>query len=106
MYRHSRGADRPGVAQVAAAVEARIGVGDLAPQPGMRHADPIVPARHRSHVADDQDGLVARSTLAQESEHRVGTIVADDPAEALGLAVFAVQGRLAPIQAVEIAYQA
>ena len=85
----------PRIAHVAAAIEARIGVGDLAPEAGARHADAIVVARHRRHVADDQDGRVARRALAQEGEHRVGAIVADDPAEAVGLAVARMQRRLA-----------
>ena len=83
------------IAEVAAAVEARIGVGDLAPAAGARHADAIAVPRHRRHVADDQDRGIAFATLAQEGEDRIGAIVADQPAEALGLGVAPMQGRFA-----------
>ena len=79
--------DRAIVAEVAAAVEARIGVGDLAPAAGARHADAIAVARHGGHVADDQDRRAVLLAAAQEGEDGVGAIVADQPAEARGQGV-------------------
>src|ERR1044072_8136754 len=73
------------IAEVAAAIETGIAVGDLAPAAGSRHADAIALPRHRRHVADDQDRGIAFPSLAPEGEDRIGAIVADPPAEAFGL---------------------
>jgi hypothetical protein len=61
--------------------------------------------RRRRHVANDQHRRIAGLALAQEGEDGVGPIVADDPAEALGAGVTAVQRRLGAIKPIEVAYQ-
>ena len=70
------------VAEIAAAVEVRIGVGDLAPTAAARHADAIGVTRNRRHVADDENRRLAVLTEAQEGEDGVDAIIADQPAEA------------------------
>src|SRR5258708_39575988 len=70
------------MAKIAAAVETRIGVGDLAPAAGARHADAVAVAGNRRHVADDEDRRLAGLAEAQEGEDRIGAVIADQPAEA------------------------
>src|SRR5882757_1703468 len=70
--RAANGVDRAFVPRVATAIEARVRIGDLAPGPGMRHADAVVMAWHRRHVADDQNRRAAFRSKAQIGEHRIG----------------------------------
>src|SRR5438270_814575 len=95
--------DRARVAEVAAAVEARIGIGNLAPAAGPRYADAVAMARYGRHVADDQNGRAAGLAEPQESEDRIGVIVADDPAEAVAARIALMQRTFGGIEVVEIA---
>src|ERR1700710_1242834 len=83
------------IAEIAAAIEARIGVGDLAPTTFARNADAIAVPRHGRHVADDEDRHIALGTLTQKGEDRIHAIVADQPAEAFRYRIPSMQSRLA-----------
>src|SRR5258708_21439261 len=71
MRRTANGVDRAFVPDVAAAIETGIRIGDLAPGPGMRHADAVMMARHRRHVADDQNPPAAVRTQAPIRGYRI-----------------------------------
>ena len=59
-----------------------------------------VAAQRRHEVADNKNDIFGGPTLAQETEHAVGVIMAIDPLEPVGLTVPFVQRRLGAIQAV------
>src|SRR5688572_2356777 len=56
------------VADAAAAVDRRVGIQDLAPEPRVRHPEQVVLARHGRHVAHDEHHALAVSRLAYERE--------------------------------------
>src|SRR5437016_3407368 len=60
---------RAEIAYAAAAVFVRVAVEPLAPAAGAWHADPVVVARHRREVADDERAVCA-AALAQEHQRR------------------------------------
>src|SRR6185437_5221465 len=96
---------RTAIAHVAAAIEARIRIHYLAPDTGPRHADTIIVTWRRRHVAYDKHRHVIVVAKPDKGEHRVGAIVAYDPAKPRGLAVTQVQRGFAAIEPVEIAHQ-
>src|SRR5579871_2957129 len=91
------------VPEIAAAIEGRVGIEDLAPAAGARHADAVVLAWRRSEIAHHQDRPRCLRAEAQEREDRVGAIIADHPAKTFALGVARMQRGLGAIEAIEIA---
>ena len=87
------GRDGPEIADAAAAIVGGIGVDQLLPLAGFRHADAIAAARHRREIADHRDRPIPVAALAQIGEDRVLGILGVDPLEAGWIAIVPVQRR-------------
>jgi hypothetical protein len=90
------------VADVAAAVDMRIGVEHLAIAGRRRHADAVVGAHDRREVAHHDDEVVGIARAAQERDDAVLIVVRLDPEEALGMVVALAQRRRGAIEPVEV----
>src|SRR3954451_25243194 len=93
------------VPDIAAAVEARVRVDDLAPYSRLRDADAVVMARRRRHVADDENWPIAFVAKPPERVDGIRAIIADDPPESGAFGITRMQRRLGAIEPVEIAHQ-
>src|SRR4029077_13840247 len=94
------------IAEVRPSIERRVCVDDLAPLRSLWNPHSIALARYGCHVADDKDGRDVAGGRAQESEDRIGAVVAHDPGEALRVAIASVQCRFPDISKVEITQEA
>src|SRR5206468_1860776 len=90
----------------AASVQGRVAVEDLLPAPPLGHANPVVVARDGSEVADNEQLVVSRLPLAQETDHALLGVVAVDPLKPRLFTIELVQGRLAAVEGVEVAHPA
>jgi len=68
MEAHGRGFDTPQVAPARTTKFAGIAVDYFAPEAGQWHAEHVIGAWHRRHIADDQQGCATLAWLAQEGE--------------------------------------
>src|SRR6476659_4062499 len=75
------------VADVATAVDRRVGVEDLLVEPGVRHAEQIIRANNRREVAREYQNVVYDRIAAHEGDRAVVGVVAVDPLEAGGIEV-------------------
>src|SRR5215470_10455472 len=98
--------DDPGIAHVAAAINARIAVEHLAPGAADRNLDTVVAAHAGSEIHHDDADRMRRAPAAQPSEHALLGVVGNEPFESCRLAVEFVQGRRCAVEMVEIAHQA
>src|SRR5207237_7678739 len=71
---------RAEIAYAAAAVFVRVAVEPLAPAAGAWHADPVVVARHRREVADDERA-VCDFTPVPPDNYRIGVRSEEHPTE-------------------------
>src|SRR4030088_2123901 len=79
--RRVRLAVRPGsVTEIGTTIGMRIRIDPFAPAAGNRHADAVLPARHRSHVDDCDDRLGVR-TFAFIGKDALRRIITDNPAK-------------------------
>src|SRR5215831_1756882 len=93
------------VPDVAAAVDRSIGIENLAPAADERHLDPIVAPDLRREIHRHQAARPRLPALAHPHEHAVVDVLADQPFEAVRLAVELMQRRQRAIEAIEIADQ-
>ena len=99
------GLDAAEVADVRAAVEAGVGVDDLAPGARAWQPEPVSLARDRRQVGDEDDDALVVGRLAGEGEDvRVG-VVGLDPPEARVVVVELPQGGFGLVGVVEVTHQ-
>src|SRR5262249_56877735 len=97
--------DRPGIAEVAAAIDRGVAVEDLPPAAAPRHPDRVVVADLRSEIDDDDAGRALVARLALPGEHAAVGIVGDDPLESCGLAIELMERGHRAVESIEIAHQ-
>src|SRR5438874_5473378 len=91
------------VPDIAATVERRIGVEDLAPHAGKRHPHTVVAVDLRREIDHHQATILGMASFTQPREHTAVMIVHHEPFEPGALAIKLTQSRYAAIEAVEIA---
>src|SRR5262249_32959590 len=97
--------DAAEVAQPAAPVLPGVAVQHLLPVAPAWHARPVTETRHRREVAQHQHESLLLAA-AQEAEYALLRVVGVDPGEARRTPVQLVQGRLAPVETVQVLHPA
>ena len=87
------GGYRPGVPDIASAIDRGIGIEYLSPLAGERHAHTIIVQDLRREIHDDHATFARLVALAQPGKGAVAGIVGDQPFEAGGIAIERVQRR-------------
>src|SRR5919202_1031195 len=100
------GPDLAVVTDVAARVQARVGVQHLAPRSARRHADTVLVSRDRCEIAHHHQHVVRVATFAQESKDAVLVVVRLEPVESVPVEIHFVQRRMRAVHAVEVRHTA
>src|SRR5207302_9623863 len=94
-----------GVADAAAAIDHRIGVYALAVAPRTRHADPVIVARHRREIADDDREFAGLAAAPDVGENALGAVGGVDPREPFGVAIELIKRWGRAVEPVQIAHE-
>ena len=92
------------VAMVAPTVISGIAVQYLSPETRKGSADTVVEEGDGGEVAHNDQGLFRRTSFANEAKHTVLRVIAVDPSESGCVEVKLMQGRLGPVEPVQILY--
>src|SRR5450830_133 len=106
MESHGRGFDTTQVAPARATKFAGVAVDHFTPEAGQWHAEHVIGAWHRRHIADDQQGFSTLTRLAQEGENAGVSRVGLHPFKSGGREVQLVEGRQAAVHAVKLRHVA
>src|SRR5262245_45107248 len=104
LTRHN-GGYRPGVPDIAPAVDRGIGIEDLPPFARERHAHAVVAQHLRGEIHHHEAALARVIALSEPRKDAVVRIVGNQPFEAGGIAVELVQRGQTAVEAVEIAHE-
>src|SRR5262245_28697271 len=102
--RHN-GGYRPGVPDIASAVDGGIGIERLAPSTRKGHADAVIVQHLRCEIHHDKATFARFASLAQPGIGAVGGIVGNEPFEAGGIAVERMERGQGAVKVVEIAHE-
>jgi hypothetical protein len=67
-----------------------------------RDSDPIIRPRHGSEIADDEDGIFRRPSLAKEADDAVFPVAEIDPGKSLGIKIKLMQRPFFPMKTVQV----
>src|SRR5258708_38856002 len=100
------GPDAAEIARVAAAVDPGVAVEDFAPKARHRQPDPVLLARHRGQIEDNQDAVGQLPILPNEGKDTVLMVRTIHPEEAFHVVIALPESRLGAVALVQVFHEA